>query len=145
VKRYRQIRVLAHYYVDPAHNPFCLFKRKLAAEVFSVPERGETIVISPEWMGMNETFLGPGVYKVVEVLPNNEKPEKIYDYPYYESWFTLDVMKMVVVKPIHTMSPVEFNNHEIKLTSSIDEDGICKESVIMTNVKTGEIKEIDIE
>ena len=140
----RSIKVLAHYYVDRAYNPFSPWRERVAIEPFKMPEVGDAIILEPKWMRMNKTRLGPGIYRIEEVRPNKKHPEKIFDYSPYESWFYLIKMRMVIVKPIYTVLSNQFSNHHFHITSNIDSNGLVTEIATITNIKTGEVKEAEI-
>jgi len=141
----REIRVLAHYYVEPAYNPFSCFNQRVAVEALKVPSMADYVILNPTWMKMNETKLGPGLYKVVDVRPNSKNSVPVFDYSPYGSWFKLEKMRMVLVKPVFTVTTKTFFDYHISIDQTINDDGTVSEIALITNSLTGETKELELE
>lgn len=136
-------KVLAHYYVDRKHNPYSAFRKRLAVETKEIPEPGDLLLIKPEWMAMNESRMGCGIYEVLFILPNKDNENPIYDYSPYKSWFDLVLMKAVIVKPLLVMTNSEFNNSEFNSIQEVSNSGIIKNKILVTNTITGELREVE--
>ena len=140
-----KIRVLAHYYVDPERNYKSTFRQRICVEVRKIPSPGEIVLLQPEWMDMNETpIMGPGLYRVKEVRPNKDYPETVYDYSPYNSYFSLEKMKMIIVDPVYTVHKRYFKDYTFDVKTEVDENGIVKETAVVINLKTGEVKEQEL-
>lgn len=138
------INVLAHYYLDREYNPFSMWQKRLAVEVEKLPNIDDSIIITPKWMYMNETRQDPGIYRVIDILPNANNPHPVYDYTPYKSWFNLQLMSMIVVKPIYTITASKFKKYAFTFINNIDDQGIVKEQLIVLNTDTGETKEVSM-
>lgn len=130
--------ILAHYYVDPTHNPRAIFRTRVAVEFNELPSPGRLVIIGRHQMKMNDTLLGPGVYFIKEVRPNKEHPDPIYDYTVYGSWTEMQPCSMIIAEPVLITSQVD-RNIDFYISTSINNEGIMVSRVAMIDTSTGEV------
>ena len=116
--------VIAHYYVDPKYDPLSRIRTRVGAELHTLRRPGDLVIINPGMMKMNLSNLGPGVYQIIEVRPNNKYPEVHYDYSKYGGWTeALEPTGMIIVKPIFQINKDKFNNYEFVTTTKVNAKG----------------------
>lgn len=140
----KKSKVLAHYYIDSKNNPFSIWRSRIAAELENLPYVGQTVIITPETMFYNETTLGPGVYKVIEVRPNKEHPNPVFDYIEYGSWYYLDKTNMIIVEPVYTVKRKDYRSHVFNINQNVGAGGEVTEVLSVYNTDTGEVTELNI-
>jgi len=120
--------IKAHYLIPADKNPSSMIHKRVAYELYKVPSVGEYIVIPPEKMETNETLYGPGLYRVLRVLPDKKNPYEIWDYKFPNEYWFLHLCQHVYVEPLRTMPISTFRNYVFaKVTMSPDEEGIIKQ------------------
>ena len=136
--------VLAHYWVSPKYNPFSISQERVAVELKIIPEPGKLIIISPLMMRMNTSNLGPGVYQVIDIRPNNKYTDPIYDFNIYGRWTEMGRMQRIFVKPIFTVNNRKFNNYSFIIIERITTTGEIINHLIITDNDGVLIEEYDV-